>query len=222
MALLSCRAIVGIFLIALVGAVQTAAAASGASGCPLPGGDPAYDLSLRALTGPHGADLALAVTPVDGSGCVEPDGLKEVQVKVYGLNGKLESARNLTDVRAAIGKADLDLGAVDRGQRVAADVLVQPESSPTYVLRATTTTLLRPDLVVKDSASPRIVFATRAFTVDAVVAELNGDVGAAATLVLKDGATTLASAAFTVDAGSTTRVRFPGAALSASGASSLS
>src|SRR5437763_16635858 len=144
MALLSCREIVGIFLIALVGAVQTAAAASGASGCPLPGGDPAYDLSLRALTGPQGADLAIAVRPVDGSGCVEPDVLKEVQLKAFNLDGTLESTRNLRDVRAATGKAELDLGALDRGQRVAVTVLVQPASTRTYVLRDTTRALLRP------------------------------------------------------------------------------
>jgi hypothetical protein len=221
MASLIRRALVGLILIASVGGLQTAASASASTDCPPPGGDPAYHLSVRALTGPQGADVALTVAPVDGSGCVEPDALKEVQVKVYSLDGQLKSTRNLSNVRAATGKADLDLGIVERGQRVAAKVLVQPASSQTYVLRDTTTTLLRPDLVVKDSTSPSVVFATRAFTVDAVVAELNGDVGANATLVLTDGSTTLASAAVTVEAGGTTSLEFADLALTEPGASSL-
>jgi hypothetical protein len=221
MASVTCRAIVGLVLIAFVGAVQTAAAASASSGCPPPGGGPAYDLSSRALTGPRGADLAIAVTPVAGSGCAEPAALKKVQVKAFSSDGKLESTRDLTDVPAAAGKAELDLGAVDRGQRVAVTVLVQPASSQTYVLRDSTRTLLRPDLVVQDSTSPHVVFATRAFTVDAVVAEVNGDVGATATMVLRDGSTTLASAGVTVEAGGTTSVAFPGVALTEPGRSNL-
>jgi hypothetical protein len=222
MATLTRRAIIGLVLIASVGGLQaTAAVASGRSGCPPSGRETAYDLSLQALTGPRGADLALAVTPADGSDCVQPDALENVLVKVYGLDGRVKSIRDLRDVHAPGGKADIDLGAVGRGQRVTAMVLVHPVPSRIDVLRDATTTLLRPDLVVNASTSPRVVFATRAFTVDAVVAELNGDVGATATAVLTDGSTTLASTQVTVEAGGTTNVEFPGVALTEPGGSDL-
>jgi hypothetical protein len=84
-----------------------------------------------------------------------------------------------------------------------------------------TRTLLRPDLVVKATTAPRVVFATRTFDVTADVAELNGDVGAAATVTLTDGVLALGTAEIALDAGGTAEAHFQNVALADPGASDL-
>src|SRR5262249_30613716 len=144
--------------------------------CPPPGDAAAYALSLRALTGPGGADLRVRVAAAPDAGCAIPQSLKKVQVKGFALDGTLVSTRNLDDVAAPDGSGELRLGRVARLQKVAAEVLVQgADATRTYVLRAETTTLLRPDLVVSETTNDRVVFATRSFQVGARVSERNGD-----------------------------------------------
>ena len=111
--------------LALVVAFQASAASSATLPCPPPGGDPAYQVSLRSLTGPVGADLTMHVKRAPESGCAIPDALKKVQVKIFALDGTLLSTKNFDDVAADGGTTDLRLGKVAREQRVATDILVQ-------------------------------------------------------------------------------------------------
>jgi hypothetical protein len=209
-------------LLASAAALHASAATSAALPCPPPGGDPAYRVSLRSLTGPAGADLRVRVARAPDSGCAVPDTLKKVQVKIFALDGTLTSTRNLDDVAAPDGSADLRLGTVARHQEVSTDVLVQSaDETRTYVLRSVTKTLLRPDLVVKETTAPRIVFATRTFDVTARISELNGDVGASATVTLSDGSTALGSAPITVDAGGSAEASFQDVALTDPGRNDL-
>jgi hypothetical protein len=202
--------------------LHASAATSATLPCPPPGGDPAYQVSLRSLTGPAGADLTVRVKRAPESGCAIPDALKKVQVKIFALDGTLVSTKNADDVSAAGGTTDLPLGKVAREQRVTTDVLVQnADEARTYVLRSATHTLLRPDLVVKATTAPQVVFATRTFDVTAQVAELNGDVGASATVTLTDGPLALGSQPVTVDAGGTAEIRFQNVALADPGRSTL-
>jgi hypothetical protein len=202
--------------------LHASAATSATLPCPPPGGDPAYQVSLRSLTGPAGADLTVRVKRAPESGCAIPDALKKVQVKIFALDGTLVSTKNADDVSAAGGTTDLPLGKVAREQRVTTDVLVQnADETRTYVLRSATHTLLRPDLVVKATTAPQVVFATRTFDVTAQVAELNGDVGASATVTLTDGPLALGSQPVTVDAGGTAEIRFQNVALADPGRSTL-
>jgi hypothetical protein len=208
--------------LALVVAVHAGAASSATLSCPPPGGDPAYQVSLRSLTGPAGADLTVHVKRAPDSGCAIPDALKKVQVKIFALDGALVSTKNLDDVTADGGTTDLRLGKVAREQRVTTDVLVQnADATRTYVLRGSTRTLLRPDLVVKATTVPRVVFATRTFDVTAQVAELNGDVGASATVTLTDGPLALGTAPVTVDAGGAAEIHFQDVALADPGRNDL-
>jgi hypothetical protein len=78
------------------------------------------------------------------------------------------------------------------------------------VLNASTAVRLRPDLVVQEVRAPGVVFATRPFGVTVRVAELNGDVGATATVTLSAGSTPLGSAGVTVDAGGHADATFDG------------
>jgi hypothetical protein len=209
-------------LLATVVGAQAPAAASDTLPCPPPAGAPAYAVSLRALTGPQGADLTVRVVPAPDTGCATPEALKKVQVKVFAADGTLASTHNLQDVDSPGGSADLRLGQVARHQKVAADVLIQnADATRTYVLRAETTTLLRPDLVVSDATDNPIVFATRPFQVAAQISERNGDIGAAAVVTLRDGKTTLDSVTVDVAAGGSAEASFHDVALTDPGRTDL-
>jgi hypothetical protein len=138
-------------------------------------------MQLKALTGPGGADLTVAVVSDAASKCAVPDALKKIQVKTFEADGSLASTRNVTDVAAASGVANVDLGQVPRDRRIDVTVLVQTQApNRTFVVHATATTLLRPDLVVQEIVAPKQALVGTSFTVKAVVVERNGDVGASA------------------------------------------
>jgi hypothetical protein len=138
-----------------------------------------YSMQLKALTGPPGADLTVSVAAAPA--CALPEVLKKIQLKMFAADGSLAGTRNLKDVQAPGGVAkDIDLGDVPRERRIEADVLVQTGTpSRTYVLRGTTQTLLRPDLVV-EAISPQQTLVGKPVVISAVIAERNGDVGATA------------------------------------------
>src|SRR5207244_1197524 len=110
-----------------------------------------------------------------------------------------------------------ELGKVARGQLVATEALAQSgEPERTYVLHDETRTLLRPDLVVASLTAPRQILSGRAFTVEARVAEQNGDVGATAALTLTTGTTVLGTVEVDVAAGGSVSKTF-GVTLSSPG-----
>ena len=138
------------------------------------------------LTGPQGGLLRLEVTPKAGAPAVES--LKHVHVW---LNG--ETIRVLHDVAAPDGVAEIKLGPVERGANVTVMVHVRNGTSAALIpLRRVAIALLRPDLVVAAVHAPPQTLTTRPVDVVADVSELNGDVGATATLTLMLGPTPLA------------------------------
>src|SRR5436190_20619636 len=140
-------------------------------------------MELRALTGPQGADLRIGVKP--SAGCAAVEALKKVQLKTFAADGSLADVRNLDGVHAPSGVADIDLGKLDRGRHIAAEVLIQTGSPKrTYVLRGEATARLRPDLVVTAVQAPLQTLTTRGIDVQAVISEVNGDTGADATVTL--------------------------------------
>jgi hypothetical protein len=170
-------AVAAVFAATFVGATGTAHAddsAPCASSTEAP-----YSLELKALTGPAGADLTVSVAAT--SECALPDVLKKIQLKTFAADGSLDRTRNLKDVQAQGGVAkDIELGNVPRERRIEADVLVQTGTPPrTYVLRGTTKTLLRPDLVVEE-ITPQQTLVGKPVVISAVIGERNGDVGATA------------------------------------------
>ena len=204
--------------LALAGAV--AVMAFGASGGDVRADDPpscassaetAYSLALTALTGPQGADATLAVTPAVG--CPQVETLKKVQLKTFTSAGKVDDVRNLTDVAAPHGVANVELGQIERGRRIESQVLVQPDSpSRTYVVHDETTTRLRPDLVATVHAPPQTL-TTRPVDVVVDVREANGDTAGTATVSLAWGPTVFGSKEVTVPAGGSISVPFLGISL---------
>jgi hypothetical protein len=170
-------AVAAVFAATFVGATGTAQADDSAP-CPSSTEAP-YSMELKALTGPVGADLTVSVAAT--SECGLPDVLKKIQLKTFAANGSLAGTRNLKDVQAPGGVAKgIALGDVPRERRIEADVLVQTGTpARTYVLRATTKTLLRPDLVV-EQISPQQTLVGKPVVISAVIGERNGDLGATA------------------------------------------
>jgi hypothetical protein len=156
--------------------------------------------------------LTIAVDPA--AGCAAVDTLKKIQVKTFRADGKLADVRNITDKAAPGGVANIDLGQLPRNRRVEADLLVQAGASGrTHVVRGHTTTLLRPDVTVATVQAPAQTLTTRAISVRAEIGELNGDVGADASVILSWGPTVLATQTSSVSKGGHVSVAFDGVAL---------
>ena len=171
-----------------------------------------YSMKLRALTGPKGADVRFQIEAAVDVAPVEV--LKKVQLKIFAADGSLDDVRNLKDVAAPDGIANIALGQVARDRRVETDVLVQTGSPErTYVVRGKTTTMLRPDLVISSMQTPQQTLTTRSIDVQAEIAELNGDTGATATLTLLWGPSALATKQVTVPADGRVLVSFTDVAL---------
>ena len=199
--------VAALVMAAAVGLAATAGAGDAGAQKGADCSDASYALDLVALTGPKGADLAVHVSAA--AGCAPVTELKKVQLKIYDADGKLAAVRNLTDVAAPGGQVVIGLGSVERGRRVEADVLVQPESR-THVLRQAATMLLRPDLVVVAVNAPAQTTTSRAIDVVIDVAERNGDTGATAKVTLAFGGTTLGPVDVTVGPGGSASATFPG------------
>jgi hypothetical protein len=165
-----------------------------------------------ALTGPQGADITLAFAAA--AGCADVEELKKVQLTTFDAGGKVDEVRNLTDVAAPGGVANIELGQIARERRIEAEALVQTGTpARTYVVRGETTTRLRPDLVVAAVQAPPQTLTTRPIDVQAEIAELNGDTAATATVTLLWGPSVLRSEAVAVPAGGHVSVPFNGLAL---------
>ena len=183
--------------------------------------DAPYAMELSALTGPQGADITLVVAAAPGYGAVKA--LKKVQLKTFAADGSLTDVRNLTDVSAPGGVANIELGQIERGRRVEADAHIQTGAPKrTYVLRGDTITRLRPDLVVSTVQAPLQTLTTRPVDLIAEVAELNGDTAANATVTLLWGPSVLGTRSVAVPAGGKVSVEFDGLALTSAAPVELS
>jgi hypothetical protein len=155
-----------------------------------------YSLGLQALQAKDGiTDLYVNVKPtLDGYSA--PNSFKKVQLKSYDVNGKLAYTRNYNgDVAAPNGQADIKLDDVKRYQPLNTEVLVQNgQTKDTKVLRAETKVQFRPDLAVDKITSPAKVHKNESFAVSSIINELNGDVGAKATIQILNGTNALDTA----------------------------
>jgi hypothetical protein len=174
---------------AVIGAIASAGAtrarADDGVTCPDSVATP-YTMQLRALTGPDAADLTVTLVADATTTCAVPNAIKKLQLKTFNADGTLASTRNVNDVLAPGGIVkNIDLGRMPRDRRVDADVLVQAATpGRTFMIHGTTTTLLRPDLVVREINAPKQALVGTPLTITAVIAEQNGDVGAVADVTL--------------------------------------
>ena len=136
---------------AIVGAVAVAVACGAASGnargagssvCPSSTVAP-YAMTANALTGSVHTDLTLTFTTAPGCGAVTT--VKHVQIKTYTEAGVTGLVRNLNDVAAPGGVAQVVLDSLERGLRITTQAQIQTGTPPrTYIVEASTRSLLRP------------------------------------------------------------------------------
>ena len=207
-------AIVGALAVVVVVCGTASGNARGAvsSVCPSSTAAP-YAMTANALTGSVHTDLTLTFTTAPGCGAVTT--VKHVQIKTYTEAGVTGLVRNLNDVAAPGGVARVVLDTLERGLRITTDALIQTGTPPrTYIVEASTRSLLRPDLVVSAVHAPLQTLTTRPVDVTADIAEVYGDTGATANVTLAGDLGPLAgTVAVTVPAGGHVSVTFPGIAL---------
>ncbi len=173
--------------------------------------DACYTLESAVLTGPAGADLTVRVQTAEG--CAAPTELKKLQIKTF-VGDKLDDVRNLMGVALESGAVTLELGQLARGSRVESDALIQTQSpSRTWQARTETNALLRPDLTVATVQAPTQTLTVRPIDLVAEIAELNGDVGATATVTLSWGPSVLGTRQVDVPKGARVSVTFGSIAL---------
>lgn len=173
-------------------------------GCPLKGQDtiqtlgcPPYELTVRALQDVRQlTDVYLNVCPTL-SGYTAPTLAKHIQLQSFDIFGQLRWTKNadnvaLTADAANCSSADLQYSDMARYQRVKAQMQVpNSQGSTTLVLRGEGVVLLRPDLTVDNVSAPGTINARQIVNLAASIKELNGDLGATATVYLMEGGNVL-------------------------------
>jgi len=202
----------GLTVVFLAGLQSTPALADDRDSCP-PSTSEAYSMNVRALTGPRGGDLVVDVVPA-APACPQPQVLQKVQLKIFAVDGSLADVRNINDVASPAGTADIELGPVERGQRIEAEVLIQTDAhARAYVLRDDATAMLRPDLAITALHVPAQTLSTRPIDVDVEISELNGDTPARTAVTLSWGSEALTQVV-SVPAGGRSTTTFPAVVLS--------
>lgn len=174
-----------------------------AAASPVGAQDDPYSLSARALLGPAGTDVYVAVSSATRP---LPQQFEKIQVKAWPLDGDAVETHNFFDVPAPGGVATLRLAGLVRLQRLGIRAHVKDGSQNN--LDAETHVLLRPDLVVSGIAVPPDVVRRHPFDAEVTVTERAGDTGASATVTLFDGSTALGSLPVAIAAGATSAVSF--------------
>jgi gamma-glutamyltranspeptidase / glutathione hydrolase len=158
-----------------------------------------YTLAAQALLTQSTSDITLRV-----SGPVPPELLEKVQVKLRAEGVDEARTWNFFDVASPNGVAEVKLTDVARGDRL--QIRAHLKDGPQYNLETETTVLRRPDLAVTRIDVPSDIVRGRSFDVAVSVAEVGGDVGATARVLLYDGSSLVESTPVTVGAAATSIV----------------
>jgi len=173
----------------------------------------AYSLAAGALTGKTSTDLTLRFT--EAAGCDAVTTVRSLVVTLPSTGGRIPLVASLQDVAAPGGVVQLPVGRIAQGTRINVLAAVQTGTPlRTNSVNASTPSLLRPDLVVSRVTAPLQTLPTHPVDVTAEISEVNGDVGATATVTLTgNGAPLAGPQQVTVPAGGHVTLTFPGIAL---------
>jgi hypothetical protein len=163
-----------------------------------------FFLKLGALKGETGTALSITVFSRTAA-CAVPTVLNRVEIRTP----REPRARAYVHVRAPEGRALIRLRKLKKHQRLTIRAVVRTaQTGEQQVVRGRTKVLLLPDVSVKLLA-PRQALRDAPFTVNARVAEVNGDFGATATLTVTIGTTTTEPATVRVPAGKVVTLSYP-------------
>lgn len=170
-----------------------------------------YSLGVSALLGKDGTTDVYATTTSSSTSVAAPGSYKELQLKSFDQDGvTLVYTKNFHDVAAPGGAADVQRNDLVRHQPLNVHALAQTDQSKsTQVLDTKAIVNLRPELELSHLQAPATVYVKDHFTVDAVLAETNGDTGATSTVQILNGATALDTiGSVSVDAGTSRGLAF--------------
>jgi hypothetical protein len=173
-------------------------------GCPVRGADSIqtlpcspFTLSLQAMQDVHElTDVYLTVNAV-ANNCAPPAISQHILLQSLDLRGHVRWSANFQNVPFApaantASTGDVQSSSLQHHQQFQAQVQVQScQGNNTLVLRQQGVVLLRPDVAVTSVNAPASVYPGVIVNVTALVAELNGDLGASGYVYLMEGATVL-------------------------------
>lgn len=172
----------------------------------------AYSMETVALRGPETTDIYATFATSDPVAFPIPGALKKMQAKIKDADGEVAFIKNVRDVEVANNTATMS--APEPAPHVTLYVQAHIKTSTKeLVLTDQTLVLLRPDLVVENVTAPAEVNVDELFNIDAVIRELNTQVGATATVNLSHGTQLLATVTgVAVDPGGIATVVYAGVA----------
>ncbi len=168
-------------------------------------------MELTALGSSTATDLRIEIR---GAGRPDPRRLDVVVIRTRAPGKARSGVRTLRDVPVSDGAADVELRPMPSGTSIVVEARVSagtPRRS--FSLDASTSVRLLPDLVVAAVSAPSQTLTSRPVDVVTEIEELNGDLGAEATVSLRWGPSLLATQRVSVDARARVSVTFPGVAL---------
>jgi hypothetical protein len=174
----------------------------------------AYTMEVVALRGPETTDVYATFTTRDPEAFPIPGALKKLQAKIKDDEGEVAFIKNDWDVEVVDNTATMF--APEPAPHVTLYVQAHIKTGKReVVLKGQAPVLMRPDLIVEDVNAPAEVHVDQPFNIDAVVHELNTQVGATATVNLYLGTELLASVpGVTVGAGDVASVVIAGISFS--------
>jgi hypothetical protein len=167
---------------------------------PATGRSGSAQVQSRALLGKDGSTLVEATTGVL-DGAPGPGSISKVQAKLFGPDGSLQQTQNYNHIATGSYWSQTFPGLI-RSENVQLDAHVRGVDPRTDVVTVVDAVKLRPDLAVRSFSGPPQAYVNTSVVFEAVVGELNQDVGARADCVLSvDGHPVDQSVGIWVDAG---------------------
>ena len=171
-----------------------------------------YHVALTAVRSKEVTDLRIEIRP--GAGRPDPTRLDAVVIRTRAPGRSRTGSTTLRNVPVSGGVAEIELPPLPGGGLVLVDARVSAGTPRRSLsVHASTSVRLLPDLAVAAVTAPAQTLTTRPVDVTAEIDELNGDLGAEATVSLRWGSSLLASQRVSVGARSRVGVTFAAVSL---------
>lgn len=159
-------------------------------------------ITLEALRGPEITELYISYSDTALSST------EKVKVNAYGIDGTKKYTEVYHDVAIQNGVSTIPLAFLNQHETVEVEVTLGSGSDRMEML-ASTAVKLRPEIAIQSVAAPETVLSSMPFNADVTVAELNKDIGADFTVIIKEGDNILASGKASIATGGSTTVSIP-------------
>lgn len=180
-----------------------------------------YEISASALRGASATDVYVSIESDDPVKYPLPEEFEKLQIKVLNNKGRVVAVKNFRHVPITDGEAVVSMAGLFPQMKIVVQANIKVRHKE-RVLRASTTVLFRPDLIVNDVQSPAEVAPNTPFNILAVIREMKMQSDVTANVSLWDGTTLLTTASGVyVPAGDQVAVLFEAVTLADAGTHDL-